>query len=245
MGKRISILIAVPLHALLWLTTACAMDTGSPIFLPGVPLEGKTELFYDRYDRKLRYKSAGDSPESAMELNLYGARLYFPAGVATVHLDAGGFEGRNRNAAGVFFGAGGSFLPVSIQKFDVYGTIAASYIPAMSYSETDSTTHKSYSEQFLEVTLGASVARDFLVKQNWHIIPQIGLLLSVVRGSGRVDTSSSENPDASGDDFTIEEDVFAVGSLGVSLVFRDQLSLRAEGRFIGEESLSLAFGYAF
>jgi hypothetical protein len=248
------------------------MDVGNPVFAPNAPWEARAEARYEQYDRKFIYRNVEEvtlqekkslDVTSDMKLSLFGARFYFPTGGKTsAYLDLGYFEGRGATTEGMFVGAGADILYRIAAGIDARINASISYVPDMSYSDSSEEIRKSYNEQWVELSLGVILTRNFRIGDDLCIAPYGGVMSSIVRGDGDITRSIVLGDGffaSRKDSYQIEEDEYLYGLLGFSLFLGDQLSFRAEwhafsddrvsvgggGQGLEDESLSFTLGYAF
>lgn len=237
------------------------------------------QMGYAHFSDGSRVPGGGETVTRDMKLALYGTRFYFPvASRSKTYLELGYFEGRGLNTKGMweamfvdgrggkkvdtngmFVGGGVDLFPARVAGLDFRVHASISYVPDMTYSEHYGDVGISYSEQWFEFSLGNFVSRTFALSRKASLAPYLGVVGSVVRGTGDqriAQPGESENKfEYLARNYTIEEDEVLFGVVGASLFWGDQASLRVEWHVfpgdlpspdrLQDESLSFALGYAF
>ncbi len=217
-------LVATPVHA---------VDLGDPIYQKDLKGAFRAEVVLEDFNRDVKLDSRHwyGSDSHGMDLGLYMARVTFPVNNdAAFYLDAGLVNDDDADSTPLTLGLGGRIKIYDQRpiKLSVVGN--AHWVPSY-----DLDLPGKPSNSFYELGAGLLVSGEFATDRRFTLVPYGGLALSVLKG----------HIDGDGYNTSYHEKSIAVGTLGVSGIINKTFTVRLEGRFIGDSSLSASFGMAF
>jgi hypothetical protein len=169
---------------------------------------------------------------------------------AAVYGDAGFVDDDSAEDIAAMVGVGGRILLYGVDKIRISAVAAYHYVPGFD-TEPEDDIDPDFGNQtisgeisYWEGSAGVLVSGDVNIDTKSKFVPYGGLLLSTLRGTvdADVDFPDVDVHGSSSTDF--EEDTLPVAVVGGSLVLDQKITVRAEGRLIGDESFSLALGVA-
>jgi len=246
-------------------TPALAFDVGDPVYKGDMKGAARVELIYENFDRDavftdytLRLQAAGESvsqnvedDDTSTDSDVLMLRVSLLASEkAAFYFDGGAIDDDRAEDQPLVIGAGGRLL--AYQKGAARINIVASghYVPKYDVEiegvDDDLGAVTSNGDvYYYEMSGGVLLSGDVALDSKTKFVPYGGLLLSMLGGDFEAEVSVPDVGVAATSSADIEEDDPLVGVVGASLVFLDNLSIRVEGRLIGDASVSGAFGASF
>jgi hypothetical protein len=247
------------------LAPAYAIDIGDPVYKGDVKGNVRVEVIYESFDRDVTftdYKVNATGPggtvseevddvDTSTEADVLLLRVSFLSSEkAAIYVDGGTFDDDTAEDQPLLLGVGGRLL--AFKQGAARINIVASGHMAPSYDVSDEDVDEELGREiaegeieFFEASAGALISGDVALDAKTKFIPYGGLLFSVFRGEFDADFEFPDVNVTASSSADIEEDDPLVAVLGASFVFQENLSIRIEGRVIGDESISGAIGAAF
>jgi len=145
-------------------------------------------------------------------------------------------------------GAGAQFKVYDERNLRVNFVAQGHWVPSYDFSEHHTSPHDiNYNlegeKDYYELGAGMLVSGTARIDRQAKLIPYGGLMVSMLRGSGDIEAHDLGYVfDGSLD---IDEDQPVVAVAGIAFVLQQNITLRLEGRFIGDSSISAGIGVAF
>ncbi len=257
--------LAAAVLTVVFVVPALAFDLGDPIYKGDVKGNVRVEVIYENFDRDAvfsDYKITAEGPggtvseeieesDTSTESDVLMLRLAWLASEkATIYVDGGALEDDTAEDQPFVFGAGGRYL--AYQQGVARISIVASGHMVPSYDVEDDDFDEDLGRtigegeiNYYEASAGALLSGDIALDPKTKFVPYGGLLFSVLGGEIDADFQFPDVDVTASSSADIEEDEALVAVLGASLVFQENLSIRIEGRLIGDASVSGGIAAAF
>jgi len=257
MGKGIwlvfgllAMMVSVPQHV-------HALDVGAPMYQKDVKGDLGLELIVERFDRDVETELEFDDDASLLdEKDTDGidqtavmARLHLPlSSQASLFVDVGVIDDDDADDTPFAVGAGAQFKVYDERDLRVNFVAEGHWVPSYDFSEhRTSPRNISYTlkgdKDYYELGAGLLVSGNARIDRQARLIPYGGIMVSMLRGSGDIEAHDLGYVfDGSLD---IKEDQPVVAVAGLAFVLQKNITLRLEGRFIGDSSISAGMGVAF
>lgn len=244
--------------------TTLAVDVGDPIYKKDVEGRFRCELLYEQYDRDMKIEydditlsgprgqatGAIDDETDGADEDLFILRLSFLASdKVALYLDAGVLDDDEAESTPFIVGGGGRLLAYEKGVIRLNMVAFGHYVPPFDIEDDDTDSDLGRVEgtgeiDYYEVGAGMILSGDVDLGAGIKLAPYGGVLLSALRGSADLEVDFPDYAVTAKTSADIEEDDPLSGVAGISLL-KDGYSLRVEGRFIGDSSVSVAVGAAF
>ncbi len=223
----------------------------------------RIELIYERYNRDVelsggRFSATGPAAtvpfvlpnrSALQEEERVSARLHFPTGrKIDVYLDAGMSKPEGSEGVVPIFGGGIRLLAYKGRSFDASIVGFGTYVPKIEYkaSTLDPSLGNIESEQeesYWEAGIGLELHRSFTLKKGFRFKPFGGFAVSFLRGDEDfLDRYTNLGVTVIGT-ANLEEDGLLSLYGGFSFLLNRKFSLRIEGRFVNQTSLSAGLAF--
>lgn len=227
--------------ALLGAGPALAVDIGDPLYTgsfaeASTRVEGIIEKF-DRDDGTQDFDFSGTQFYIARLTLMQGDRQH-------AYVNAGWVDDDDADEAPVLLGVGAKRQLAHTEYVRIHAAGAVNYVPRYDTSRRGASgaSRTSGDLHYGEASAGVLVSGAIDVRE--QIFLYGGLLASVLRGEATTRTVDGAGG-TTRTDTDLEEDVPVVGVLGLVMVYPDNLTIRVEGRLLGDSSFSFAAGVAF
>jgi hypothetical protein len=241
-----------------------ALDTGPLIF--GKDIESKSvllEIGYTNQNRDLDitsntitiqgqdYDFEEDTAENKAKM-FYGKLSVFATPNITFNISMGMDNVENTKTTPITVGAGIKYLAYSKDKFNLGFVFDGIYVPEFKFKDQEEydpavgwVKYSNSKQYFYEINAGLLGSYSFGDSKRIAFVPYGGLELSFFRGEEN-GYLSYVNYGISGETKTkVSEDQIIDAVIGASLIMKNLILLRAEGRLIGEETFSANIGVIF
>jgi len=240
---------------------ALAVDIGDPLYrgqLNDSPV--RVEAIYDNFKRD--YKMDGTvsvgthdlgsiSGTDSTDITIYMLRAHLlPSKTLDVYVDGGVIDKKSDYTSQPFIvGGGAKILVTEKEGFSLSALGMAHYVTSYDvksngYDQDLGNYSSAVSANWWEAGVGALAAYDYSLDPKTHVIPYAGALVSLWRGNADVDMTYNRYSGAVSGSATLQEDGPLSAILGCSLLMQTW-TIRVEGRFIAEKSVSFGVGKAF
>lgn len=216
-----------------------AADFGDPVFPCDLGEMDRAELIYEQFSRVYKLTEGPDEDTLVMNLNATYARAHLPFGpYTTIDFDAGviGLE------YGFFLGGGLRQLLFDGKWARLSGVAQVHYSRGIEDKPVGAGGQKYESDGTLIETEGALLlSHRFVVDEEHALIPYAGAALSRFTFNGFI----TEKDTREQYDLESRSEEVVGGVVGITFQLPGKSSLRAEGRYFGRVSFSLAAALAF
>jgi hypothetical protein len=246
----VAMIVSVPLNL-------PAMDIGAPIYQKDVKGDFRLELIVEGFDREVETELAFDNDASLldgsytdeMDQNVFMARFYLPlSSQGTLFIDAGVIDDDSADDTPFTVGVGAQVKVYQERALRINLVAEGHWVPSYDFSEHRTSPHDirytlEGDKDYYELGAGLLVSGSAAIGRQAKLIPYGGLMISMLEGSGDIEAHDIGYVfDGSLD---LEEDRPVVAVAGVTLILQRSITLRLEGRFIGDGSISAGIGLAF
>jgi hypothetical protein len=231
---------------------ARAIDLGDPLYAPDVEGKSRLEILYEYYDREaafddltLTVEGPGGTGSTTTDLDdeaeadqdLYTLR-WTPMirDRSAFYVDAGLVDHEDGDDLGYGVGAGARYLAAKQGRLRINIVGALHYVPPFDIENDDVRTELSYWEASGGVLASGLIDLD----PKTAFVPYGGVVFSMV--DGEVESEVDLGDAVARGEANFEEEDLPILVVGGTLLFNKKISVRAEGRLIGDESFSLGVG---
>ncbi len=246
-----------------------AIDVGDPVYKKDVDSwdNNRVEVLYEKYERDINIKfgeitasgpggqvsgPGGEDQSNTLDQNLFVLRLnLLPTERVTFYLDAGVVDEKDQESTVTIVGGGARTLVYEQAKMRLNALATVHYVPSFDIKDIDASDPDlgpgkiTGEADYYEIGAGMILSANLALGANRKIIPYGGILFSLLRGTVDYKYDYPDTAVTAKGSADPEEDSPVVLVAGASLLFHENLSLRIEGRIVGESSVSAAFGFAF
>ena len=257
--------LAAALLTVVIVAPAFAFDLGDPIYKGDVKGNVRVEVIYENFDRdavftdfKITAEGPGgtvsdevDESDTSTDSDVFMLRVaWLATEKATVYVDGGTVEDDLAEEVPLVFGAGGRVLAYQQGVARISVVASGHMVPAYDVEDEDVDAELGRETlqgelSYYEASAGALLSGDIALDAKTKFVPYGGLLFSVLGGDIDADIQFPDVSVTTTSSADIEEDDALVAVLGASLVFQENLSIRVEGRLIGDASVSGGIAAAF
>ena len=246
----LAIMVSVPLNL-------HALDIGAPIFEKEIKGDLRLEMIVEGFDREVETdlefdddaSLLDDSYEDGMDQTVVMARLHLPISPEGVlFFDVGIVDDDTADDTPFVLGLGAQLKVYDKRSLRVNFVAEGHWVPTYDFSEHRTSPYDirytlTGDKDYYELGAGMLVSGSAAIDRQAKLIPYGGLMLSVLRGSGDIEAHDLGYVfDGSLD---MDEDRPVVAVAGLALLLQKSITLRLEGRFIGDSSISAGIGLAF
>jgi len=234
-----------------------ALDIGAPLYEKDTKGDLRLEMVVERFDRDVETELAFDRDASlldeayddGMDQTVFMGRLHLPISTEGVlFVDFGIVDDDTADDTPFVVGLGAQLRIYDEGTLRVNFVAEGHWVPSYDFSEhRTSPRNVSYTlkgdKDYYELGAGLLVSGRADINRQARLIPYGGIMLSMLKGSGDIEAHGIGYVfDGSLD---MEEDQPVVAVAGVALMLQRSITLRLEGRFIGDSSISAGIGVAF
>lgn len=237
---------------------ANALDIGAPIVQKDLKGDLRLELIVERFDREAETKLAFDDASfldqtstDGMDQTVWMARLHVPfAKNGDLFFDAGMLDDDAADDTPFIIGFGLQQMIHDQGGLRINLVAHGHWVPSYDFSERHTGPYGvrytlSGEKDYYELGAGMLVSGTAQIDRQAKLIPYGGIMFSVLRGSGDVEARDPDFAYSIDGTLDLDEDQPVVGVAGIALILARNITLRLEGRFIGDSSISAGMGVAF
>ena len=270
--SSMGVIVLISLVILLVMSThlAYAADIGAPITKADVNGVVRTELIYEKYDRKVELSSVNVTETSTIggtttytvegetgkqEEKRIILRLLVPVGENMIIFgDIGKTDSKDSAEARPFGGLGLKYLGYNKDNTRIGFFIQGHYVSEIEYNWQDvdpiyGPGTWTQQESYYEISTGLNVAKTFLLDNKTQLVPYAGAMISILNGEEEFNVCYGCNTfgpalKITGSGELKDDGIFSVFA-GADLKFRSNFGFHMEGRFINQSSLSASLFMSF